>query len=235
MSQLFPPPPIVDITPFSLLDFPDLISCILWFWGCNFRCQYCHNPELVIGTCNVLQQSDIERFLISRQGLLDGVVLSGGECTMYDNLPELLCYIKSLGFKVKIDTNGTNPQMLDDILYRHLVDYIALDYKAPAKKYRTITQNADFDKVSESLGVLCKFLDCATIEVRTTVHTDLLDADDVNEIINDLLTRGFTGIYCIQQYQHRPTLGKMQKMQRKFDKIKVNDSKQFRIIFRNCD
>ena len=103
--------PIENITPFSLLDFQDLCACIIWFTGCNMRCSYCYNPEIVFGKGKYNFEEAIQ-FLQKRINLLDGVVLSGGECTLHKELIPFVKEIKNLGFKIKIDTNGTYPSKI---------------------------------------------------------------------------------------------------------------------------
>ncbi|MDR0762368.1 MAG: radical SAM protein, partial [Campylobacteraceae bacterium] len=97
--------PIFDITPFTMLDYPEHLSCIVWFAGCNMRCSYCYNPHIVLGEGNI-GIDELLNFLRTRAGRLEGVVLSGGECTLYPELPKLCREIKELGFKIKLDTNG---------------------------------------------------------------------------------------------------------------------------------
>lgn len=236
------PPPIAGITPFSLLDFPDMMSCILWFAGCNFCCKYCHNPELVRQTSAILPIEHVVNFLESRKGVLDGVVLSGGECTLFTHLPKFVRHIKTLGFAVKVDTNGTNPRMIDSMLRAELIDYIALDYKAPAHKYCSITQcgqvrmcDSQFEAMSSTLETICGNTCGVRYEVRTTVHTDLLDEGDINAIIEDLIEHEFTGTYYIQQYIHRKTLANMAEMQKPFDRSKILIPTKFAVRFRNFD
>ncbi len=157
------------------------------------RCAYCHNPELVNGTLKKLPIGQVRNFLESRAGLLDGVVLSGGECTLCPALPAFTRYLRKLGYKVKLDTNGTNPVMLEGLLREGQIDYVALDYKAPAGKYFRITGHNETGCFHESLTLLCH--SHVPFEVRTTVHTDLLTVADINAIIGDLEERKFTGTY----------------------------------------
>ena len=145
--------PIYDITPFTALDYPEHLAAIFWFAGCNMRCPYCYNPDIVLGEGKISHRQALD-FLQKRRGLLDGVVLSGGEATLYPELPELCQEIKSLGYKVKLDTNGVNPQMLLRLIEEGALDYVALDYKAPKQKFQAITKNKHFDHFSLSLSEL---------------------------------------------------------------------------------
>src|SRR5690606_32859804 len=127
--------PIYSITPFTLLDYPNHPACILWFAGCNMRCLYCYNPDIVLGK-GKLSVDDARNFLKSRQSLLQGVVFSGGECTLHPDLVPLARIAKTMGYQVKIDTNGTKPEVLEKLLNEKLVDYIAMDFKGLGEKHR---------------------------------------------------------------------------------------------------
>jgi len=194
--------PICDITPFTVQDFPNHTACIMWFGGCNMRCSYCHNPELVLGKKKRMKWEEISSFLSKRKGLLDGVVLTGGECTISKNIPEFIEYIRKLDMKVKLDTNGLRPDVLENLLARKLIDYVAIDYKAPEKKFLEITKTSNFNEFHNSLDILCK--SSIDFEVRTTVHTHLLNENDIAEIIEDLEKLNFKGNYYIQNFQPSP-------------------------------
>lgn len=169
------------------------------------RCPYCYNPHMVLGNGS-LSPSDLYDFLRLRQGKLDGVVLSGGECTLYPHLDALCETIKSMGFEIKIDTNGLRPKTIKTLVESDLVDFISLDYKAPKSKFKTITGTDGFTLLQETLIYLIKA--DISFEVRTTVHPDLLSVEDINIIIEDLHNLGFEGNYAIQNYLHvSPTLG----------------------------
>lgn len=197
--------PITSITPFTFQDFPERTACILWFSGCNMACGYCHNPELVKGTLARLPEPKITDFLNSRKGLLEGIVLSGGECTLSNTLPDLCRYLKSMGFQVKIDTNGTRPEMIRYLLDQALVDFIALDFKAPQAKYTAITHHADFGAFERSLRLIMSA--AVETEIRTTVHGDLLNADDLNAMTAQLEALNYQGPYVVQNFRNVPTLG----------------------------
>jgi len=190
--------PVYDITPFSLLDYPRYPSAIIWFAGCNMQCQYCYNPEIVFSKGKKSIEETLN-FLKCRQGLLEGVVLSGGEATEYHGLQEFCKSIKALGYKIKLDTNGINTKVIKDLLEANLVDFIALDYKAPRSKFYTITKNRKFEHFQNTLDLL--LTSNSDFEVRTTLHTDLLDVDDINLIIDDLAQREYAGTYYIQEFK----------------------------------
>ncbi len=191
---------IADITPLTLLDFPDKVACIFWLRGCNLSCRYCYNVSLV--KCPYTAENgreDYLNFLREREGFLDGVVLSGGECTLCPDLSTICREIRALGLAIKIDTNGTRPDVVRELVEGGLCDYIALDYKAPQDKFGLITGRAElFEPFSSTLDYL--IARGFPFEVRTTVHPDLLDEDDINRIIADLQTRGYPGIYYLQHF-----------------------------------
>lgn len=207
--------PITSVTPFTFQDYPEHTACILWFSGCNMACGYCHNPELVKGTLAKLPHEKIERFLASRRNRLEGVVLSGGECTLSPALPQLARYLKNLDFKVKIDTNGTRPEMLAGLLDAGLVDFIALDFKAPAVKFQAITGMPAWLDFVRSLRLVA----AAAIgkELRTTVHADQLDRQDIEAMIRLLEDVGFRGTFVLQNFRMGRTLGNLKAPSRRLD------------------
>lgn len=207
--------PITSLTPFTFQDYPEHTACILWFSGCNMACGYCHNPELVKGTLAKLPAATIQRFLASRQDRLEGVVLSGGECTMAPALPQLAQYLKTLGFKVKIDTNGTNPIMLAQLLNDGLVDFIALDFKAPPLKFEAITGMARWADFLRSLRLVA----AAPVgkELRTTIHADLLDRADIESMIDLLQEVEFRGTFVLQNFRMGRTLGNLKASSKRLD------------------
>lgn len=225
--------PIYSVTPFTMLDFPSKTACIVWLTGCNMRCPYCHNPQIVRGKGRG-DVTQVIAFLKRRQGLLDGVVLSGGEATSYATLPDFIETIKSLGYAIKLDTNGLRPDMLDDLLREKLLDYVALDYKAPPEKFKRVTGTDKFKDFEKTLNLLCTQT-LVPFEVRTTVHTDLINETDVQTIINDLVAREFKGTYALQNFRHdnnRPTLGLLKPQERQLDLSNIK-SKYLNIELRN--
>lgn len=207
--------PITSITPFTFQDYPEHTACILWFSGCNMACGYCHNPELVKGELAKLPPAQVVAFLESRKGLLEGVVLSGGECTLPPHLPEFAGYLKSLGYKVKIDTNGTNPDLLAKMLGAGLIDYVALDFKAPARLFSQVTGYDDYASFERSLTLL--IASGVGLEVRTTIHPDLLDAEAINAILLRLEDAGYRGTYYLQHFRPGTTLGNIRAASTTFD------------------
>ena len=224
--------PIVDITKFTFQDFPEHTACIVWFAGCNFRCPYCHNPEFITGNLQKIDEQKILDFLKSRIGLLDGVVLSGGECCLFDDVYDFIKKIKEMGFLVKIDTNGTNTKLIKKLVNDKMIDFVALDYKAPKEKFKSIAGIDGFDKFDETL----KFLIQSNIdmEIRTTVHTKLLNEDDINNIILDLENKGYNKTYHIQNFRNdnKSTLSNIGDQDRILNKELIKSSK-IKVFFRN--
>lgn len=226
--------PIYSVTPFTMLDFPEHTACIIWFSGCNMRCSYCHNPQIVKGKGrgDVGQVLD---FLKKRQGLLDGVVLSGGEASAYPGLPDFIRQVKTLGYAVKLDTNGLRPDIIEEFLIQGFLDYIALDYKAPPHKFKKVTGVDKYGEFTKTLDLLCA-QETVPFEVRTTVHTDLMDEEDISDIIHDLESRGYQGRHAIQNFTHsddRPTLGFMRKQERVLNTEILYVPTNFTLEFRN--
>ncbi|KEO75822.1 radical SAM protein [Anditalea andensis] len=206
--------PIFNITPFTLLDYPGKIACILWFAGCNMRCIYCYNPEIVMGKGKLfLDQAMV--FIESRKHLIDGVVLSGGECTLHRDIIPLTRNIKDKGLDVKIDTNGALPERIDEMINQGLVDYIALDFKSLPKNFESITGSRLFDAFESTLQLLIQSK--IAYEVRTTVHSDLISVDELKQMVKYLDTKGYKGKYYIQHFTNgKPTIGN------------INDGKPFK-------
>lgn len=187
---------IYSISPFTMLDFPDKVACIVWFAGCNMQCPYCYNPEIVYGKGR-LSYADVFTFLNGRKGLLDGVVLSGGECTMHRDLVPFARDLKSMGFALKLDTNGSRPEVLKQLMAEELLDYVALDYKAPARKHGQVTGNSKtLQGFEESLSLLIG--SALLFEVRTTYHSALMNEEDLHEMQFFLTDRGYRGKHYLQ-------------------------------------
>ena len=168
----------------SLLDYPDKISAIVFTYGCNFRCGYCHNPELIVMKNEPAWTiAGFFEFLNTRKGKLDGVVVTGGEPCLQKGLIDFIKQIKYMGFLVKLDTNGTFPSVLKEVL--PFVDYIAMDIKAPLYKYKTITKvNIDTEKIKESINIIMN--SGIDYEFRTTVVKSQLNMEDF-EAIGELI------------------------------------------------
>ena len=167
----------------TLLDFPGKVACTVFLGGCDFRCPFCHNYELLDGSAPALMdEEELLRFLRGRRGLLDGVAITGGEPLLRKDLPDLLRAIRELGFAVKVDTNGNHPEALEAILSEGLADYIAMDIKNSPQKYALTAglPALDLSPVRQSVRLL---LDSAIpYEFRTTVVDELHEASDFEAI-----------------------------------------------------
>lgn len=165
----------------SLIDYPGKIAAIVFTIGCNFRCPYCHNPELVDETAEEIAEPDFFQFLESRVSLLDAVTITGGEPTMHDDLIPFIQKIKGMGFLVKLDSNGTDPETLSYLIEHKLVDYIAMDIKSPLEKYSaTVARPTDIQKIKQSIELLLQ--NKVSYEFRTTVVKALLTPTDFHTI-----------------------------------------------------
>ena len=167
----------------TLLDYPGRVACTVFLGGCDFRCPFCHNYELVDGSAPVvMEDGELFAFLEKRRGLLDGVAITGGEPCLRPDLPELMRRIRALGYAVKLDTNGTHPALLAAILEEGLADYVAMDVKNRPEKYaRTVgLQALDLAPVRESVRLLMD--GPADYEFRTTVVDELHEAADFEAI-----------------------------------------------------
>ena len=210
--------PFHAITPFTMLDYPDRIACIMWVAGCNMRCLYCHNPQIVTGKGTIGEEQALA-FLRKRKGLLEGVVFSGGEATTWPGLAAFMTRVKALGYAIKLDTNGLRPDVIARLLGRDLLDRVALDYKVPRHKFRTVTGASVFARFARSLDLLCG-QDLIPVEVRSTIHSALLGVNDLLDIAHDLASRGYRGTYAIQRAitgPDRPTLGDLPADMRAID------------------
>ena len=173
----------------TLLDFPGRVACTLFLGGCDLRCPFCHNYELAIGEVPpVMEEDELFAFLAKRKGLLDGVAITGGEPCLHRDLPDLMTGIRELGFAVKLDTNGTHPDMLRDILSQGLADYVSMDIKNSPAKYavtagiggQEAVERACLDAVGESVRLLME--SGTDYEFRTTVVDELHEVQDFEEI-----------------------------------------------------
>lgn len=201
-----------------MLDYPGQAACIFWFTGCNLRCRYCYNSSFASGKGEKrYTRDDAVNFLEDRVGFLDAVVFSGGECTLSSDLPDLAVEAKKRRYLVKVDTNGTRPKVLKYLIREGLVDYVALDYKAPSHLFGDVTGRPElYGNFSETLDYLIET--GFPFEVRTTLHSDLLTEEDISLMNADLALRGYEGIHYIQHYFHtEDNLGHLQKPVRNFD------------------
>ena len=188
----------------SLIDYPGKIATVLFTSGCNFRCPYCQNSDLVLHPASLpeIDPAEIFQLLTRRRGLIDGMVITGGEPTLQDALDDFLQKVKALGLAIKLDTNGYRPQVLKDLLRRELLDYVAMDVKAsPAKYPLAAGVPVDLRRIEESVKLILS--SGVEHEFRTTVAPGIVDPEDVEEIAK--LIAG-TGKYILQQFRPQVTI-----------------------------
>ena len=188
----------------SLIDYPGKICATLFTAGCNFRCPYCYNEDIVLNYQAMpnISEDDVIRFLHPRLGFLDGACVTGGEPTIHRELPRFLGRLKSIGSLVKLDTNGSRPKALSYIMDKRLVDYIALDVKAPLSRYEeTIMYRVKPETLRETIRLIRR--SAVDYEFRTTVVPGLLDGDDLEEIAKTLAG---SKRYILQQFRPGKTL-----------------------------
>lgn len=171
----------------SLIDYPAKISAVVFTQGCNYRCPYCHNPELVDPELfsPSIAEDDILRFLETRRGKLDAVSITGGEPTLQEDLAPFITTIRKLGFEVKLDTNGSRPEVLSLLIQNKLVNFIAMDVKAPFAKYSRIAGvHIHPDDIRKSISLI--LASGLAHEFRTTVVKSLLSPEDILAIADEL-------------------------------------------------
>jgi pyruvate formate lyase activating enzyme len=188
----------------SFLDWDGKIAAVLFVPGCNFACSYCQNWKLIKEPEKFKDISfeEIKTRLLDRKDFIDGICLSGGEPTLYKDLPEFIAKLKELGFKIKLDTNGSNPELLEKLLDTKLVDYIALDLKAPFHKYNLVAGvTVELEKIKKSIS--CLLSSSIDYEFRTTVVPTLLEGKDILEIAKLIKV---SKRYVLQQFERKNAL-----------------------------
>ncbi|ADL08712.1 anaerobic ribonucleoside-triphosphate reductase activating protein [Thermosediminibacter oceani DSM 16646] len=175
-------PLIYDFMPVSAADYPGVVACTVFLPGCNFRCPYCHNGPLVTGSPKgKVPESVFFDYLERRKKLIDGVCITGGEPTLWSDLPEFILKLKKRGLKVKLDTNGSRPEVLKELLNKGLLDYVAVDIKTRPERYGIFTADeSQIEGVRESVELLKASL--ADYEFRTTVHEKIHSPEDFEAI-----------------------------------------------------
>lgn len=213
--------PIKGLEKSSLIDYPGRVSAVIFLGGCNFRCLFCHNRELVLEQekLHTIPEQEVLDFLRERKKWLDGVVVTGGEPTIYRELLEFLEKIKGLGYPVKLDTNGTNPEMLKELIERGLVDYVAMDIKGPLGKYDSICEvPVDTRNITDSINLIISA--GVEHEFRSTILPTLHAREDVEEMAKML--KGARK-FCLQQFRPRNTLDPEFLKERPFSKEEMEE------------
>ena len=174
---------IAGLQKSSLVDYPSKIAAVVFTLGCNFRCPYCHNPNILtaVSTNRLFDEAAVFDFLKTRKGKLDAVVVSGGEPTLQKDLGNFFKKLKELGFLTKLDTNGSSPKILEYLIKEELLDYVAMDIKAPIEKYKEIARiNIDTNNILKSIEILKASK--IGYEFRTTTVKSQLSFEDFEKI-----------------------------------------------------
>ncbi|TFE71078.1 anaerobic ribonucleoside-triphosphate reductase activating protein [Methylacidiphilum caldifontis] len=178
---------IGGIEPFSLIDFPGIPAAVIFTQGCDFRCPYCYVPQLVVPESygSLLAEDQVLNFLESRKGKIEGVVITGGEPTLQQDLLPFIMLIKKMGFLVKLDTNGSHPEITESLIREQLIDYVAMDFKAPVEKYREITKSLiDKEIIARSIALLIH--SNIEYEFRTTVVKEDITFEDFKRMVDQI-------------------------------------------------
>jgi len=170
----------------TLLDFPETMACLLFTKGCNLKCPFCHNRSLVLdkNKNGLISEKEIFDYLKKRKNILEGVVISGGEPLLQKDIKRFIYDIKTLKYKVKLDTNGTNPKLLNELIDEGLIDYVAMDIKNVFEKYPKTTgcKSVNIDNIKKSIDILKqKKID---YEFRTTIVKNFHSMDDIKKILS---------------------------------------------------
>lgn len=213
---------IVGLVKSSLIDYPGAICAVIFTYGCNFRCHFCHNPSLVVDKVRNLvihEEKEILAFLEKRKGLLDGVVITGGEPLINKDIGKLIRKIKAMGFLVKLDTNGTNPKSLQKLISEKMVDFIAMDIKNSPDRYaETAGSSVDVLNVNKSIEIIMN--SGLAYEFRSTILPRLHCEKDFHEM--GKMIKG-ANKFVIQGFRPGITLDKNFKNERSFTSEELQD------------
>ena len=181
----------------SLLDYPGKICAIVWTVGCNFRCPFCYNLNMVYGDTDTVPVDHVLSFLDDRVGKLDALSITGGEPLLHEDIGDFMKEVKDRGFLVKVDTNGTFPDRLEQLLNAGLVDYVSMDVKAPFDKYDQLAGvHVDVEKIKRSIELIME--KASDYEFKTTMIPGLLEKEDVKQVTS--LIKGAKRYY-LQQFK----------------------------------
>lgn len=188
---------IGGLNKLTLLDFPSKVACIIFTSGCNCRCPFCQNSPLLLDNTLTIDKEELFKYLKKRKGVLDGVVISGGEPLIHNDIKEFIKEIRDLGYSIKLDTNGTFPLKLKELIDDNLIDYVAMDIKNSDIKYsKTVGLNKfNIDNIKQSINILKN--SNIKYEFRTTIVKELHTIDDIKEILRYI---GKDELYYIQNF-----------------------------------
>ena len=210
----------------TLLDYPGKIACTVFLFGCNFRCPYCHNPELVDSTLvtntKIYTEEEIFQFLREHNKFLEGVCITGGEPMLNKDLPEFIRKIKRIGhYGVKLDTNGTNPEMLELLWKEKLADYVAMDFKAPLEKYKeAVNAEVNIEALKKSVSIIKMF---PNYEFRITAVPKLTTKQDILKIAWFLKENNANDLFTIQQFEPKKCLDKSFEKEKHYSEEELKD------------
>ncbi|SRR6056297_1546667 len=217
----------------TLLDYPDKVASTVFTIGCNYRCSYCHNPDIVKGVAGVISMEEIMKFLNSRKKVLDAVCITGGEPTIHNDLPDFIAKLKKMNLLVKLDTNGTNPKMLSDLIKNGLIDYVAMDIKAPWDKYqKVVCRKVNTEDLKKTIKTV---IDSGVDhEFRSTVLPTLHSKEDIIQMAKQV--KGAKKYY-LQQFRVASDLVSSEFTDKKpFTKKQMREIiSEFKSWFKDCN
>lgn len=230
---------VTGIEKLTLLDYKGKTACILFSSLCNYSCGYCYNKILWENKAERIDSEEVKNYLLKRKNLIDAVVFSGGECTIHkDYLRDSVKWCKDNGFLVKIDTNGSNPNLVIELIENNLIDYVALDYKYPdlPNEYLKFHGNSMLRWNMEQLLEYLINESNIQFETRTTIHPDITDERKANLILKELEKFGYKGTHYFQFFNECPeTLGDVNQNPRRFRVEELIIPSSFKVEYRNSN
>jgi len=216
----------------SLLDYPNILSAIIWTTGCNFRCPFCYNKQLVFGKTQIIPEKTILSFLEKRRDVLEGLSISGGEPLLQEDIVDFTEKVKKLNYLIKIDTNGAFPERLNELIDKKLVDYVSMDVKAPKEKYNQLVGfKIDISKIEQSIDLIKN--EAPDYEFKTTVVPDMLNKKDIVETAKWL--EGSKQFYLQQFKSDSPLISSKLNDVVPYSKEELNEILQeIKPFFKNC-
>jgi pyruvate formate lyase activating enzyme len=216
----------------SLLDYPDTLSAIIWTAGCNFHCPFCYNKQLVLGKTEIISEETILSFLEKRKDVLEGLSISGGEPLLQEDIVDFTEKVKKLNYLIKIDTNGSFPEKLKELIDKKLVDYVSMDVKAPKEKYdQLVGVKTDISKIEQSIDLIKN--EAPDYEFKTTVIPGMLNKKDIVEIAKWL--EGSKQFYLQQFKSDSPLVSSKLNDVAPYSKEKLSEMlHEIKPFFENC-
>jgi len=216
---------IKSFIPISFSDWDGKVSAVIFLSGCNFKCPFCYNKDLVFNSKDLKEISPetVKDYLKNNADFVDGLVITGGEPTVFSDLPDLCREIKKTGIAIKLDTNGSNPEMLQQLIKEKLIDYVAMDIKLPLNRYGEVTEIKGIEqKIRQSLEIIKNF----NYELRTTVVPGMHTGDDMLKLARDLEKIGVNKKFFLQQFKPLTTLDPKLEQVRPYSQNELEEMKQ---------